>query len=140
VYPVGRIAQIREAYEGVDDIEQIVSIVNQTWGGAPYELRREDGAPVIYVTKSPFMRRRWEEATDPAEKRAAYCHCALVRAAIRAERDVSRTFCYCGAGYFKQVWEGVLERPVRVELVDSVLQGGEGCTFAIYTAGEESHP
>jgi predicted hydrocarbon binding protein len=42
------------------------------------------------------------------------------------------TFCYCGAGWYRQQWEGAMGRPVTVEIVKSVLRGDDACQFAIY--------
>jgi predicted hydrocarbon binding protein len=40
-------------------------------------------------------------------------------------------FCYCGAGWYRQQWEGAIGRPVTIEIVKSVLKGDEVCQFAI---------
>jgi len=41
------------------------------------------------------------------------------------------TFCYCGAGWYRQQWEGAVGKPVQIEIVDSLLKGDDRCTFAI---------
>jgi predicted hydrocarbon binding protein len=55
-----------------------------------------------------------------------------LREAIRAGMTMSGTYCYCGAGWYKQLWEGILGQPVRIEVLKSVLQGDDRCTFAIH--------
>jgi predicted hydrocarbon binding protein len=45
---------------------------------------------------------------------------------------VSTTYCYCGAGFYKGIWEEILQRPVEVEVLESVLSGGEVCKIIIY--------
>lgn len=57
------------------------------------------------------------------------CYCSMVRAAT--ER-ISSTYCHCAKGFVKKLWEGVLERPVEVELVKSVISGADECEFKIY--------
>jgi predicted hydrocarbon binding protein len=44
---------------------------------------------------------------------------------------ISGTYCYCGAGFYKGVWEEILQRPVEVEVLESVMRGDEVCTVAI---------
>jgi predicted hydrocarbon binding protein len=47
---------------------------------------------------------------------------------------VPRLYCYCGAGFYQDIWETVLGRPVEVEVLETVLEGGEVCRIAIHTA------
>jgi predicted hydrocarbon binding protein len=42
------------------------------------------------------------------------------------------TYCYCGAGYYQAIWQEILQRPVEVEVRQSVLQGDDVCTIAIH--------
>jgi hypothetical protein len=105
---------------------------DSSWKGLPfYEYPKREGN-IIYVTKIPHNPKGFLEATDPKQKRASYCHCALIRPAIRDGTPVSPTFCLCGSGWYKSLWEGVLGKPVRVEIVETVSQGAERCTFAIH--------
>lgn len=57
------------------------------------------------------------------------CFCSLVNA---TEGKMSLTYCHCSKGFVKKLWESVLERPVKVELIQSVVSGAEECKFAIY--------
>ncbi|MCP4230079.1 MAG: hypothetical protein GY771_08020, partial [bacterium] len=41
-------------------------------------------------------------------------------------------YCNCGAGFNKFIWEEIVEGEVAIEVVESVLDDGECCTFAIY--------
>ncbi len=36
----------------------------------------------------------------------------------------------CGGGFYRFIWEYVLDAPVRVELLASVMGGDEICSFA----------
>ncbi|MBU7032677.1 MAG: hypothetical protein HXS53_09110 [Theionarchaea archaeon] len=49
---------------------------------------------------------------------------------------ISPTFCYCGAGWYKTLWEGVLDKPIDIEVLQSVIRGDECCEFAIYLPPE----
>jgi hypothetical protein len=44
---------------------------------------------------------------------------------------LSATYCYCSVGYVKEMHEKMFDRPVEVELVESVLQGAKRCHFKI---------
>jgi hypothetical protein len=109
-----------------DDIEQIVE---RGWGLAG----RLEGM-TIFATKIPksgylveYMRER-----DPERRRAIYCHCPRVRAAAATPQGLPAAYCYCGAGYYKDIWETILDRTVEVEVVSSVLAGDDTCTIAIH--------
>ena len=58
-------------------------------------------------------------------------YCSLVRG-LPADESLSLTYCHCSKGFVKKLWEAVLERPVEVELVQSVISGAEECRFVIH--------
>ena len=41
-------------------------------------------------------------------------------------------YCYCGAGFYKGIWETILGEQVRVEVLESVMMGGDVCKIAIH--------
>ena len=41
------------------------------------------------------------------------------------------TFCYCSRGWMKEVFETIVEKPVDVNLIESVKRGGEACRFTV---------
>ena len=59
------------------------------------------------------------------------CYCSLLRG-LPAGEKVSLTYCHCSKGFVKKFWEGVLERPVKVELIESVVSGAPECKFAVH--------
>jgi hypothetical protein len=69
---------------------------------------------------------------DPEKKRALYCHCPRIREAIASKTELSPTYCYCGAGFYKKIWEYILQQPVKVELLESVLKRDDVCRIAIH--------
>ena len=56
------------------------------------------------------------------------CLCPMVES---KPAGLSRTFCQCSVGYVKELHEQKFGRPVKVELLDSVLYGGKRCKFKI---------
>ena len=39
---------------------------------------------------------------------------------------------YCGGGWYGDIWEFIVERPVRVDVLRSVMRGDDDCTFAVH--------
>jgi effector-binding domain-containing protein len=132
-FPRTRIQMLRDVYQRTGDLDELLEIMraDRTLGDLSwYEVPVREGN-FIHVTKDPYSPEEYQKATDENEKRAAYCHCGRLREAIRTGMTMSRTYCYCGAGWYKQLWEGILGQPVRVEVVKSVLQGDDRCSFTI---------
>ena len=69
--------------------------------------------------------------TPHSYTRPMRCYCSLLRGLPPNER-ISPTYCHCSKGFVKKFWEGVLERSVKVELIQSVVSGAQECKFAIY--------
>jgi len=110
------------------DDELIRNILSRGWGVAGVK----EGNTVI-ATKMPFELREHLKATDPKEKRYHYCHCPRIREAIRSSQPrISLTYCYCGAGFYKDIWEKILQQPVEVEVLETVLGGSDVCRIAIH--------
>ena len=104
-------------------------IVAMGWGLAG----RLEGDRVIAtkIPKSGYLLDYLQE-TDPEKKRQYYCHCPRVRDVLRGGETISTTYCYCGAGFYKGIWQEILQRSVEVEVLESVLQGDAVCKIAIY--------
>ena len=58
------------------------------------------------------------------------CFCTLVNG-LPVEETMSPTYCHCSVGHVKTYWEEVLQRPVKVKLVQSALTGASECKFAV---------
>lgn len=122
-----RIGDLRAIYEETGSVDEVLKAMGKdpAWYENP---KREQN--IIYVTKVPYNREGYEEAESKAEKKMHYCHCPLVRTHL--EEGISPTFCYCGAGWYRQLWEGILGVPVQVTIVRSLLKGDDECEFAIH--------
>jgi len=123
----GRIANLRAIYERSGNVDEVIKVMHKD--PAWYEKPRREGN-IIYVRKSPFDSENYKKATDKDEKRKHYCHCSMVRNQLN--EGISTTFCYCGSGWYRQQWEGILGKPVRVEILKSLLKGDVTCEFAIH--------
>jgi hypothetical protein len=108
--------------------ELVQEIVARGWGAAGVK----DGNTIVAtkIPKSGFLVEYMNEP-DPEVKRQHYCHCPRVRDALKTQDTISATYCYCGAGFYKGIWEEILGEPVEVELLQSVLRGDDVCQIAI---------
>lgn len=111
---------------GLDE-EQLENIERWGWGVAGM-LKGN----TIIATKMPFEFRKYFEAASPEEKRYRFCHCQTIRGIIMKGEIFPVTYCYCGAGFYKGIWEHILQRPVKVEVLESVLKGDDVCRIAIH--------
>ncbi|MFX0125041.1 MAG: hypothetical protein ACFFAE_15525 [Candidatus Hodarchaeota archaeon] len=135
VFPKTRIRPLKSKYTETGSIDAVLKLMHQdhSWGGLSYyEYPKREGN-TIYVTKIPFNPKKYEQTSDMNEKKYHYCHCGLVKASLKAsDIKISPTFCHCGAGWYKTLWEGILEKPVRIEVLQSVIRGDDHCQFAIH--------
>jgi len=150
-HPKSDLQDIRQKYEETKDLdlahqmlqEQFVSsmrnvmkldddlideVIGRGWGLAG--VRKENRIIATKIPKSANLVEYMKE-TDPEVKRLRYCHCPRVRDVLKSSGTLSRSYCYCGAGYYKDIWEEILQKPVDVKVEETVLDGGEICRFAI---------
>ncbi len=134
VFPPSQIGKLRAVYQETRDrtgdvdeaVDAVIAFMGEDpgWGERP---RRE--GRVIHSSKKPRDPDGYEKAENALEKRQAYCFCPLIRGHL--EEGMPVAFCYCGAGWYRQQWEGAIGRPVTVEIVKSLLKGDDLCEFAI---------
>ena len=113
---------------GLDD-KQTLEVARRGWGLAGVV----EGRSIIAtkIPKSGYLVDYLNEP-DPEKRRQIYCHCPRVREILKTSETISPTYCYCGAGYYKGIWEEILQRPVEVEVLESVLWGDEVCKVAVH--------
>jgi len=133
VFPPERIEALRERYREKGDLDDLIRVMYEdgSWHGLSWYEYPERRGDSIFVRKIPFNPEGYEDATDPDERRYHYCHCRVVKAVMRAGETISPTFCFCGANWYRQLWEGVLGKPVEVEVLRTVAQGEDACEFLI---------
>lgn len=118
---------LRDTLQLEEDL--VEDVVRRGWGSAGV-----NAGNTVTATKIPTSGHLAEylREDDPARRRQLYCHCPRVREALKSSASISPTYCYCGAGFYKGIWEEILQEPVEVELLKSVLQGDEVCRFAVH--------
>jgi hypothetical protein len=108
----------------IDDTIQFMGD-DHGWGDPPI---RE--GYILYMKKSPANPQKFKEAKTREERRKAYCFCPMVKEHL--DDGLSPTFCNCGAGWFRKQWERILDHPVKIEILHSVLKGDEECKFSVH--------
>lgn len=58
------------------------------------------------------------------------CYCGQVKQT--KESFHTNTYCQCGVGWIKQLFESALGRSVEVEFIQSIISGAESCEFIIH--------
>ncbi len=151
-YPKQDLHEIRKKYEETKDIklvhhliqekfekflknnlklneEYFDFIVSRGWGLAG--ILEESKIIATKIPKTRFLAEYMKES-DNEKKKAYYYHCPRVRDILKTpDVKISPTYCYCGAGFYKGIWEEILQKPVKVEILESVLNGGDVCKIAI---------
>jgi hypothetical protein len=128
VFPQERIDHLRAIYlRGAFDDVLREMYADDFWYEKP--VRRGN---VIHMRKNPYDPDGYANSTTPAERRRAYCHCSFVHPYLdEIPSRLSPTFCYCGAGWYRRLWEGITGQPVKIEHVETLLRGNEQCTLTI---------
>ena len=157
-YPVEDLEDARDAYRATELVAQAIFILQENfelllretleleenlieeilqrgWGVAGHR----EGNSIIStkIPKSGSLREYFQE-TDPIKKRRLCCHCPRVRDGIGSEPKLPEDYCYCGAGFYKGIWEEILGEPVEVEVLESVIRGDDVCKIAIHLPESQS--
>jgi hypothetical protein len=91
---------------------------------------------LIYVTKIPYMAKKYLREKNPKKKRYYACHCGWVREAIKSDTKISPNFCYCSAAFEKRLWDVIFGQDVKADVLQTVLGGDKICKFAIHIPKE----
>ena len=64
------------------------------------------------------------------------CYCGMVSKTRTRFPDL--TYCHCSTGWYKQLFETSLKRPVQVKITRSIVCGAKGCEFEIKIASKQT--
>ncbi|MFO7627229.1 MAG: hypothetical protein R6V62_08225 [Candidatus Fermentibacteraceae bacterium] len=139
VFPPEQVAKLRASFTGareeglgfLEAVDRVISFMDSDPGWSEKATRQDH---TILTSKGPRDRQAHEAAETPDARAAAACFCPIIRTRLRD--GMPQTFCYCGAGWFRQQWEGATGMPVRVEILGSLLKGDPECRFAIHLPKE----
>jgi hypothetical protein len=129
--PPEDVALYAPIYERTKDVTAVFRAQHEalakTRTGGFVDPPRYDGG-TLHVSKVPYDRAAYEAARTRAEKRKAYCFCALVREA--ADPRIDPIFCYRAAGWARQFWEPILGvRFAHCTITHSILKGDDFCAW-----------
>ncbi|MCG3259380.1 MAG: hypothetical protein H7644_06520, partial [Candidatus Heimdallarchaeota archaeon] len=93
---------------------------------------------ILTVSKIPHETINYLNETDKLMKTYYYCHCPWVKESIKdgSVDELPNIFCNCSGGYYRSYWEIVLDHPVKVKVVKTVLNGDPICEFDILLPDE----
>lgn len=111
------------------DSAQADEVVRRGWGLAG--IKEGSRITATKIPKSGNLAAYLQE-TDAERRQQLYCHCPRIREVLQSEKTISPTYCYCGAGYYQGIWQEIVQQPVEVEVLASVLQGDPVCSIAIH--------
>jgi hypothetical protein len=150
-YPKTALQKIRARYEETEDLDEahrmllesftsflretlqlddelIADVIERGWGLAG----TIEGHSIVAtkIPKSGSLAQYMKEH-DPEKRQQLYCHCPRIRDVLKTSETIPVAYCYCGGGFYKGIWEEILQAPVEVELLKSVLKGDDVCSFRI---------
>jgi len=151
LYPHERLKPMRDHYAATGDLEAVHKMLQ-----AQFEVDIKSGKNLddndldfirandwgvagrlegnyIYATKMPTRFREYMDASTQEEKNYNYCHCPRIKAAFQdTDTKLTADYCYCSAGYYKDIWQQILGKTVKVEVMKSLLSGDDLCLIRIH--------
>ncbi|MCW4006718.1 MAG: DUF6144 family protein [Candidatus Bathyarchaeota archaeon] len=104
----------RDKYENIEEFLE----AEQKNPMAGTKLSKE--GDVLYLSYTP------QSFTRPMR-----CYCSVFRE-LPIEETASITYCNCAKGFVEKYWGAVLDKPVKVDLLQSAISGAQECKFAIH--------
>lgn len=156
-YPHEKLQDLRDIYEKTSDLDlvhsllqkqfeeeikiykdisynQLSTIINNGWG-----LAGKKEGNTIYAIKIPAKTKEYFNTSNINEKKYLYCHCPRVRESIKNNERISAIYCYCGAGFYKDLWQEIIQEEVTVEVLDSIINGNNQCRIKISIPKKENN-
>lgn len=131
IFPTDQLKKLRNTYveaekKGSDPVDAVIEFMKNDpgWAEPPFRKGNE-----IYAEKKPRDPKAFAEARTDLERKKAYCFCPPIRENL--DKGMSKTYCYCGSGWYRQQWEAATNKEVRVEILTSILNGDEKCSFKV---------
>ncbi len=125
-FPIELIHEMRDLYRETRSIDTVIQAMKEGHYFYP-KVRREGN--IIYDRKGPARKQAFEEAKTREEKMRAICFCPLLK---DVWDEMPGTFCNCAAGWPRRLFEGILETPLKIDVVKALTKGDDYCEFAIH--------
>jgi len=62
---------------------------------------------------------------------ATFNQCLCQIGVKETEEPISKTYCSCSLGWMKSLFNTLLDKSFKVELLESIVSGGKNCRFVI---------
>ena len=96
--------------------EKYIKLIQEHKMGFAGERTGNNTIIATKIPKSAFVK-KYFDSEDPNERRALYCHCPRIRdVLLDPEKTLPEAYCYCGAGFYQNIWEEITGKPVKVEM------------------------
>ncbi|MEZ4813237.1 MAG: hypothetical protein R2883_07180 [Caldisericia bacterium] len=132
IFPVDLIKKARRQFESNPDVDNLITFMKKESGW--YGNIERDGDKVI-TWKNPANPKQYAVAKTKEEKINAYCFCPIVKF---DPNKIPYSFCNCSAGWVRQLWEGVFETSIQVNVDETIISGAERCSFSFIIPGRSS--
>jgi effector-binding domain-containing protein len=129
IFPPELIQNMKRVYDETLSVDKVLEAMA---AAGNYPKFTKEGN-ILYSSKQPYNKAAYDKATTREEKMQAYCFCPMIKYNLD---DVSGSFCYCGSGWSRKLWEGILDKPVKVEIIKSLTRDDDECTFAVHLPEE----
>ena len=140
--PVARLQLLQEVYQQTGNIDGLIEFINRdpSWFNPSYSEKLVRDGNRIVITKTHCEPHGCTKVKSKTEQHIRSCHCPHIQSTVKCQKPISPTFCLCGSGWYKQLWEELLEHPVRVEMLETITSGADHCRFVIHLREEPSQP
>ena len=126
VRPMEEIEQLKAVYEKNYSVDEFLEFFGNS---LPFIEKPYREGNIIYQSKPPADPEAYKSAKTQHELIRASCFCPIIKASLDR---MPRSFCYCGAGWARQMFETVFGTPLKIEVVETVIDGGKLCKYAIH--------
>ena len=62
---------------------------------------------------------------------ATFNQCLCQVGVKETEEPISKTYCSCSLGWMRSLFNILLDKPFKVEMIESIVSGGKSCQFVI---------
>jgi len=126
IRPLEEVSHWKHIYEQTNDIDEMLRFYaeSQQFIEKPYRVGN-----IIYTSKPPADPEAYANAETQEDKIRAACFCPLIHSTLD---EMPRSYCYCGAGWARQLFEPIIGVPLEIDIVETVIDGGDICKFAVH--------
>jgi len=146
IYPHENLMELKDLYNETNNLELVHSKLQKMFEQSitlhknmRLEHLKENGwgmagilsENTIIATKIPKDVENYFVEKDTSKKKFHYCHCPRVRELLMKDEVIDSLYCFCGAGFYRDIWNFITGKEVVIEILKSVMKGDEVCQIKI---------